>query len=177
MHEWDTVRGRSSLQPPAKWFLTWSLQWHCHPKATRQKKLLSVMCVCACVIYARLWLSLQLGEFRFGKQFGGKYSCSDLIWNISFSWVAIYRTTVMTQSANASMLIPITRAWHWAKSEPLTGSTDSAWPPNNCKILRIELQKGGALHYIIFSSWAICSICEFSLFFQTVLSKVLQNSW
>lgn len=67
----------------------------------------------------------------------GKYSCSDLIWDISFSWVAIYRTTVMTQSANASKHVDTHRhslalgqvgAFDWVHRH-------AAWPPNNITVL------------------------------------------
>lgn len=78
----------------------------------------------------------------FGKQLGKKYSCSDWNWDISLSWVAIYRTTVMTQSAKASKHADTHRqslahgqvwAFHLVHRH-------AAWPLNNSIIVWITRQ-------------------------------------
>lgn len=105
------------------------------------------MCVCrrACVrvcVLALVWEAVR------GKR-------SDSISDISFSWVAIYRTTVMTQSASdgehadthhQSLASGQVCAFDWVHRH-------TAWPPNNSIIVwitRVELNNCFAFARVIY---------------------------
>lgn len=60
-----------------------------NPPKTRLSARLQCMYVCTC------------GLLRFEKPLGKKCLCSDLSRDIFMSWVAIYRTTAVTQSTNS----------------------------------------------------------------------------